>query len=487
MSASPATTRIPVAASAPLARHRVSPALTSLTLLLSDAASVLVSTWLGLAAWRTVNPSITLANTFDAPILLAIFVPVYALFGLYAPSGLTPVAELRRSVLATGLVSLTLTAAVFLSKGAATYSRGAFLVSSILAAFLVPIARATFRSMLAERDWWGVPVFILGAGKTADLLIRTLRAQPEIGFKPVACFDDDPVKLGYCRGVPVIGPLDDAPALAETLRIDSAILAMPGASQDRLAALLDAHSRSFSRLLVIPNLFGIASLWATTLDLSGVLGLEVRQNLLTSANRRVKRLLDFALALPLLLLALPLLAISAIWIRTLSRGRALFRQTRLGLGEASVRIWKLRTMHVHADSILDIHLAGNADARLEWNRFLKLRNDPRVIPVIGRFLRRTSLDELPQLWNVLAGEMSLVGPRPFPEYHLARFSPEFRALRARVRPGLTGLWQVSARSDGDLAVQEALDTYYIRNWSLWLDLYILARTAYAVLRGKGAY
>jgi len=122
-----------------------------------------------------------------------------------------------------------------------------------------------------------------------------------------------------------------------------------------------------------------------------------------------------------------------------------------------------------------------------WSRYFKLRSDPRVIPVVGKLIRRLSFDELPQLWHVLTGRMSLVGPRPFPPYHLNSFPEEFRELRSSVTPGLTGLWQVSARSDGDLEVQEALDSYYIRNWSPWLDLHILVRTFRVVLLGRGAY
>jgi lipopolysaccharide/colanic/teichoic acid biosynthesis glycosyltransferase len=141
-------------------------------------------------------------------------------------------------------------------------------------------------------------------------------------------------------------------------------------------------------------------------------------------------------------------------------------------------------MYNDAERALERHLADNPEARAEWDQFCKLKHDPRILPGIGTLLRKTSMDEIPQLWNILKGEMSLVGPRPFPTYHNERFVPEFRTLRTRVRPGLTGMWQVAARSDGNLDVQMAL---YINNWSLWLDLYLLMRTVRVVLTGEGAY
>jgi lipopolysaccharide/colanic/teichoic acid biosynthesis glycosyltransferase len=151
------------------------------------------------------------------------------------------------------------------------------------------------------------------------------------------------------------------------------------------------------------------------------------------------------------------------------------------------KVWKMRTMFPQADKLLHDYLEKNTDARHEWSQFFKLKHDPRILPVVGKLLRKTSLDELPQLWNVLRGEMSLVGPRPFPHYHLEQFDERFRELRRSVMPGMTGMWQVNARSDGNLAVQEALDSYYIRNWSIWLDFSLLIRTALVVLSGKGAY
>ena len=198
--------------------------------------------------------------------------------------------------------------------------------------------------------------------------------------------------------------------------------------------------------------------------------------LLDARNRAVKRVIDYLLGLPAFLLSLPVIAFFALWIKATGHGSAFYSQEREGIDGTRIRVWKLRTMYPDAEATLRRYLDENPEADAEWQRYCKLRNDPRVLPGLGSFLRRTSLDELPQLWNVLRGDMSLVGPRPYPDYHLDRFHPEFRALRRSVLPGITGLWQVTTRSEGGLDVQQALDRRYILGWSIWLDLVILLRT-----------
>ena len=199
-----------------------------------------------------------------------------------------------------------------------------------------------------------------------------------------------------------------------------------------------------------------------------------------------KFLFEWPIALLLFALLLTPIAALAICIKLIDRGPAFYRQERVGLNGKPFKIIKLRTMRTNAAELLDDYLESNPEEREEWLRHFKLRSDPRIIPRIGLFLRKYSLDELPQLWNVLRGDMSLVGPRPFPAYHLASFDADFRALRECVRPGITGLWQVEVRSDGDLLLQKELDSRYILKQSLWTDLDLLFRTVWVVFSARGA-
>lgn len=200
----------------------------------------------------------------------------------------------------------------------------------------------------------------------------------------------------------------------------------------------------------------------------------------------LKRMIDIAGAAVALAVLSPVLLATILGVYLADGGPVFFCQERGGQDEKKIRVWKIRSMYRDAQQRLDSVLAADPAAQKEWDQFFKLSNDPRVLPGIGTFIRTTSIDELPQLWNVLNGEMSLVGPRPFPQNHLDVFSAEFRALRARVVPGISGLWQVTLRSNGDIKAQERLDRAYIEGWSLWLDLYILFRTPIAMLTFHGA-
>ena len=199
----------------------------------------------------------------------------------------------------------------------------------------------------------------------------------------------------------------------------------------------------------------------------------------------LKRTLDYVVGVPLFVAALPVMGLIALAVRLVSPGPVLFWQERGGYQGQVIRMVKFRTMNVDADERLRAHFKEHPERETEWLSIFKLEDDPRIIPFVGKFLRRSSLDELPNLWNLLRGDVSLVGPRPFPMYHLDQLDPEFRSLRATVRPGLTGPWQIER---GGVEAQLALDTFYVEHWSILLDLRLLARTVPMLVQArKGHY
>lgn len=408
---------------------------------------------------------------------------VYYASGLYPGHGLTAPERLRNRIVGTVAVFLALLYwnNAFQDR---VWSRGILIVTFVLALVLLPLSESITRQLLARSGWWRRPVAILGAGAAGSAVARALLAEPALGFEPVVFLDDDHRRWGQRIGrVPVSGPLERVNHLRGSL--DTVIVAIPEMPGDRLASFV--QRLQFSSVIIFPGFDGLQSQWIKSRDFGGMLGLEMKKNLLLPSNRILKRCIDFLLGVPLFLLSVPVIGVCALWIKLASPGPAFFRQDREGKHGNTFKVWKLRTMHRHAETLLHDYLAAHPEEQEMWSQYFKLKEDPRVIRGIGWFLRRYSLDELPQVWNVLRGEMSLVGPRPFPLYHVEQFSNEFRMLRCSVTPGITGLWQISSRSDGDLKVQETQDTYYIRNWSLWLDLYILLRTTQAVMFGRGAY
>lgn len=416
--------------------------------------------------------------------VLGLFASVYALFGLYPGVASSPVNELRLTSAATTVVFLVLGALTFVLRVADTYSRMVFLMAWLVALPLVPLARAFVRHRFARRPWWGYPALVFGAGVTGKTLLKTLRDHPEMGFRPVAVLDEEPETTSL-YGVPMVSGLENAPLIARELGISHAFVAMPDSPRQELLDLLESHAATFSHVIIIPDLHGLSSLGVEARDLCRVLALEVRKSLLLPGPRLAKRLIDMIISLGVLLATSPLLALICALVKLESRGPVFYGHERIGRRETTFRCWKFRSMVLDADRVLREHLAQHPDLAEEWKRDHKLKKDPRITR-IGRILRKTSLDELPQLWNVVCGHMSLVGPRPIVYDEVEKYGDGF-GLYSRVLPGLTGLWQVSGRNNTSYEERVALDTYYVRNWSPWLDIYLLARTVKVVVLGEGAY
>jgi Undecaprenyl-phosphate galactose phosphotransferase WbaP len=326
---------------------------------------------------------------------------------------------------------------------------------------------------------------VFGAGPASRRLVSALLSDPGLGLKPIAVVDDDAENPASIQGVPVMSGFELSDAFAGSRPFAYAIVATPGVPSSHFLSTIERYGLNFSRILVIPDLSELPNLWVNTTSVGGMLGLEVRQQAFIPERQWPKRLLDLALTIVGGIAGIPLIGLIALWIKWDSRGPVFYCQRRIGKGGKEFRAWKFRSMVTNADQVLHQYLEKHPDLREEWERTHKLRNDPRVTSV-GRFLRRTSLDELPQLWNVLKGDMSLVGPRPIVEAEVVRYGANFD-LYTKVQSGLTGLWQVSGRNDTSYEERVKLDTFYVRNWSVWLDLCILFRTIGTVLLRKGAY
>jgi len=406
--------------------------------------------------------------------LLAVLAPAelltFATHDLYRALSGDPGAELRRITLAScTLFGLPLL--VSLIDGRLGTWSGALLATWFLCLFLVPTLRSIARHLRSYVPWMRQRVLVLGDGAEGRSICYWLRQRSELGLVP-------------------IGPLGDSFSLEDVKKLAHEqgalhLVLTPSASPD-LARRLSASPNGFEHVTIVPSLAAFAPAHADRRAIGSTWGVSFSPPLADPWTQGLKRAIDLALGVPLFLAALPVLCVLALCIKVVSPGPALFRHRRIGRGGREFDVFKLRSMCPDAKERLERHLAQDPEARREWQRHYKLENDPRLLPGIGPLLRKTSLDELPQLLNVLRGEMSLVGPRPLPPYQIEALPRDFGERRHRVRPGLTGLWQVSERANGDMEALVQLDDTYLHNWSIWLDLGILARTGWAVLSGRGA-
>jgi len=361
-----------------------------------------------------------------------------------------------------------------------------FLVSVWLISFIYLIISQYFaKKVLTASGFWKIPVVIIGAGKTAELLLSSLEADCGLGYKIVGLVEDKQVALR--KRYPVIGTFDQAEKAVARTGVKDVLIAVPGLNREDLLNMIYRLQPHVDNITFVPDLFGVpvGDMELDTLFNEKTVLLRIRNNLTNVNNRVLKHSFDIICSLLGLVVILPLTAIITLCIYLDSPGPVIFAHNRIGRGGEVFPCYKFRSMVTDAQAILEEHLKNNPEAGEEWDRDFKLKSDPRITKV-GAFLRRTSLDELPQLFNVLRGEMSLVGPRPIVAEEVAKYG-KYITDYYLVRPGITGMWQTSGRNDIDYNERVQLDSWYVRNWSLWQDIALLVKTVKVVLKGRGAY
>ena len=406
---------------------------------------------------------------------------VFCVLGKLLPGwGLGSADELRKIERTLFILFASILVVSFFVKENIASSRIVFLFTYLMAAILLPLGRFGVRALLVSKNRWGLPVAIYGGGKPLEDCVQMLMNDPQLGYSPAVIFSDD-VDTEHVLNIPVQGGLSEVNHVAPI-----AVIAQNSLSEDQFASLIHGPAEKYRRIIIIPDLSAAPSLWVSPIDFDGMLGLEVTKNLLNPLARLGKSIADYLSVSITLPLWLPILSILYVLIWLEDRKNPLFLQLRVGRHGKLFQTIKFRTMVPHAEERLKEALQQDEGLRVERKKYYKLKKDPRITR-IGRVLRRTSLDELPQLLNVLNGSMSLVGPRPLPSYHFEDLPQSVQQLRDQVKPGITGLWQVSGRSESGTAGMEKHDPYYVRNWSIWLDIIILFRTIRAVLVARGAY
>jgi exopolysaccharide biosynthesis polyprenyl glycosylphosphotransferase len=365
------------------------------------------------------------------------------------------------------------------------YSRLLLTEAGVISILLLALARLIQQQIIGGLFARGVGVsrvIIVGAGEVGRTVMRTIVARPDLGYQVVGFVDDNPQKgetnIGRFKA---LGPVRNLSRLIEDEVVDGVIITLPWMYHRKIMSIVRECEQRQVSARIVPDLFQMSLSQVDVDDLGGVPLISVREVGFEQGAHVVKRAVDLLVALLGLTLGTPLMGLIALAIRLDSPGSVFFHQARVGADGRLFEIYKFRSMREGAE--------GEVGDLSEWNEadgpLFKIRDDPRLTRM-GRVLRRTSLDELPQLWNVLRGEMSIVGPRPALPGEVSNYT-EWHKKRLQVRPGMTGMWQVSGRSLLSFDEGVLLDIYYIENWSLWLDFKIMMRTAPQVVFGNGAY
>lgn len=342
----------------------------------------------------------------------------------------------------------------------------------------LPVGRQIARSFYCKFKWYGVPVVLYSKDDRAKVVVDRLLRSPKIGYRPSIIITDRETDVTEYKGIPVYTYSQEIFEVIKRLNIKVAIICDYEKDRDLIMSY-------FRYTIIVPKKQIINTMSMHMSDFGGILGFFVTHNLTKSWNLIIKRFIDLCIIIFTLPLTIPLIIILSILVKCTSRGPIFYGHERVGKNGKKFKAWKFRSMCVDSDKKLKEILENDPVRRMEWEKERKFTDDPRVTK-FGAFLRRSSLDELPQLFNIISGQMSFVGPRPVTESELKKYG-KYAEYVFSVQPGLSGMWQISGRSDTGYEERITLDTYYIQNWSIWLDLWILIKTIWVVLKGKGAY
>ncbi len=453
-------------------------------MILSDTFSLVGSMALATLIWSFVRADLPVKSYYSLYLpVAAVYIIIYFLSNLYPGIGTGPVEELRRLSISSSLGTLLLMGVTFYLRSTNSWSRAVMGLTWIMLLFSVPIMRKIFRRIAVRIKLWGIPVVVVGEGDGAERVYASLRKNPLIGFQPVLC-----VKTASIRNVfPAPSDQQSEEWADKSLfqDIDIAIIVPLKAPLGAVKNVLLDRGHRFKRVIVMFDEARFGSVWFTPLNLVEQLGLEVTHQLINPTQQFIKRVIDISLIIVSLPVLVPVFLLIALAIKLDSRGPVFYDQKRVGHDGQEIRIWKFRSMVSNAEEVLQSYLEKDEDIRLEWEQNFKLKNDMRITRV-GNLLRKTSLDELPQLWNVMRREMSLIGPRPIVKEEISLYRDDFEIYK-QVMPGMTGMWQISGRNNLTYDERVALDVYYVQNWSIWLDIHILMHTFITAIQGRGAY
>lgn len=449
-------------------------------LLFVDAVALFLTIGVSFFIINAINPEFINFRSFVTyivyfPLVLTVF---YAA-GLYPGIMISPAEEIKRISMATLFSFAGIALSIMIEnreeKVAITL---AFVLAVPVAMFMLPTFREIARRFFGRFSWWGVPAVIYCSKDSGNVICTRLLKRPDLGNKPAIIINSTATENSEYKGIPVFVPSKEISALIKSLNIKVAILCDYNSDISEIVT-------SFRYVVTVPRNQNLFSGTMQLKDFAGILGFSSTHNLTKKANLIFRRFLEFVLLLILVPFIVPVMIVVATMIKISSPGPIFYGHTRIGKDRKKIKCWKFRSMYIDADKQLEKILASDPAKRAEWERDRKLADDPRVTP-LGKFLRKTSLDELPQLWNIVVGQMSFVGPRPVTEEELVRYGDKVDFILS-VTPGISGMWQVSGRSETGYEERISLDTYYIQNWSIWLDLWIVIKTVWVVFTGKGAY